>query len=262
MNLAQATQATSVMSIADRTILYTGAAGGLGANTTLQFLRAGARVVAVDKDSRKIDALVDRAAHEGLKGLIMCQIDLSDLTGLRSALTRKSGEVGGFDAVINNAAIYPSKPFEDFTLEEHQGAQRVNVDAAIVCVQSALPHMREQGWGRIINIASVTAYGGWANLSPYVQSKGALIALTRAWAREFGRYGVTVNAISPGAFPTDAEKIQGDPETYTHFVLEHQAVKRRGRPLDVGHALMFFLSRESEFITGQTLNVDGGWVMH
>ena len=109
-----------------------------------------------------------------------------------------STETGGFDVVINNAAIYPSKAFEDFTIEEHQAVQRVNVDAGIVCVQVALPHMRQKGWGRIINVASVTAYGGWAKLSPYVQSKGALIGLTRAWAREFGPYGVTVNAVVAG----------------------------------------------------------------
>ena len=94
------------------------------------------------------------------------------------------------------------------------------------------------------------------------QSKGALIGLTRAWAREFGPYGITVNAVSPGAFPTDAEKIHPDPEGYTRFVLEHQAVKRRGRPGDIANALMFLASERSGFITGQTLNVDGGWVMH
>src|SRR3546814_6213834 len=115
-----------------------------------------------------------------------------------------------FDVVINNAAIYPSKPFDEFTVEEHQAVQRVNVDAGIVAVQVALPTMRARGWGRIVNIASVTFYGGWALLSPYVASKGALVGLTRAWAREFGPDGVTVNAIAPGAFPTDAEQIHPD----------------------------------------------------
>ncbi|WP_244743583.1 SDR family NAD(P)-dependent oxidoreductase [Mesorhizobium sp. L-8-10] len=252
----------SAMSVAGRTILYTGAAGGLGTETTLQFLRAGARVVAIDNDHRKIENLLEQAGREKLSGLSMCEADLSDLTDLRSRLDTKSGEVGGFDIVINNAAIYPSRPFEDYTIEDFQAVQRVNVDAAIVCVQAALPHMRAQGWGRIVNVSSVTAYGGWALLAPYVQSKGALIGLTRAWAREFGQYGVTVNAIAPGAFPTDAEKIHPDPEGYTRFVLEHQALKRRGNPRDIANALMFFASEESGFITGQTLNVDGGWVMH
>lgn len=251
-----------MMSVANKTILYTGAAGGLGTETTLGFLRAGARVVAIDNDNGKIANLAGLAERESLRGLVLCAVDMSDLAGLRDALDDLSKQVGGFDIVINNAAIYPSRPFEDYTLEEMQFVQRVNVDAGIVCVQVALPHMRANGWGRIINIASVTAYGGWANLSPYVQSKGALVGLARAWAREFGPDGITVNAVSPGAFPTDAEKIHPDPDGYTRYVLEHQAVKRRGRPSDIANALMFLASDAAAFITGQTLNVDGGWVMH
>ena len=144
----------------------------------------------------------------------------------------RRGETGGFDVVINNAAIYPSKPFEDYTIEEHQAVQRVNVDAGIVCVQALCRACGRRGFGRIINIASVTLSGGWANLSPYVQSKGALVGLTRAWAREFGPYGVTVNAISPGAFPTDAEKIHPDPEGYNALRSRSpggQAPRRAGR---------------------------------
>lgn len=253
---------TETMSVAGKTILYTGAAGGLGTETTLRLLRAGARVVAIDNDARKVAALEENVAAERLGGLTVYEADLSDLPGLREQLDGISQQAGGFDVVVNNAAIYPSKDFEDYSIEEHQLVQRINVDAGIVCVQVALPHMRENGWGRIVNIASITFYGGWAKLSPYVQSKGALIGLTHAWAREFGPYGVTVNAISPGAFPTDAEKIHPDPEGYTRFVLDHQAVKRRGHPRDIAAALMFLASEDSGFITGQTLNVDGGWVMH
>src|SRR5262249_40874249 len=150
-------------------------------------------------DRTKVEALAEYCAKEGLKGLTTCETDLSNLRELRDRLMREFEEVGGFDIVINNAAIYPSKRFEDYTIEEFQAVQRVNVDASVVCVQVGLPHMRRRQWGRIINIASVTAYGGWARLAPYVQSKAALIGLTRAWAREFGEYGVTVNAISPGA---------------------------------------------------------------
>jgi NAD(P)-dependent dehydrogenase (short-subunit alcohol dehydrogenase family) len=248
-------------SLVGKAVLLSGAAGGLGIEATLQFLRAGARVVALDNNPGKIEDLLRHASAESLQGLHICEVDLANQADLRAQLERISGEVGGFDVVVNNAAIYPSKPFEGFTIEEHQAVQRVNVDSGIVCVQVALPHMRRRGWGRIINITSVTAYGGWSNLSPYVQSKGALIGLTRAWAREFGGYGITVNAVSPGAFPTDAEKIHADPAAYERFVLEHQAVKRRGEPRDFANALLFLAAEESGFITGQTLNVDGGWVM-
>jgi 3-oxoacyl-[acyl-carrier protein] reductase len=245
---------------AGRTVLYTGAAGGLGLPTTALFLAAGATVVAVDNDPAKIAALKAATASHADR-LVLAPLDLSDVRQLKPELEALARQVGGFDVVINNAAIYPSKPFEDFTIEEHQAVQRVNVDAAVVAVQAALPHMRGRQWGRIVNVSSITFYGGLPLLAPYVASKGALIGLTRAWAREFGPYGITVNAIVPGAFPTDAEKIHPDPEGYSRYVIDRQAVKRRGHPGDIATALMFFASDDAGFVTGQALNVDGGWVM-
>jgi 3-oxoacyl-[acyl-carrier protein] reductase len=244
-----------------RTILYTGAAGGLGLDTSLLLMRRGATVVAIDNDPAKVAKLRDAAAAIDTGRLVVSTADLSDLAGFRAELDRLIAELGGFDVVVNNAAIYPSKPFEDYTIEEHQLVQRVNVDAGIVAVQAALPGMRARGFGRIVNISSITISGGWANLSPYVASKGALIGLTRAWAREFGPYGVTVNAIAPGAFPTDAEKIHPDPEGYNRMVLDAQAIKRRGSAEDIAAAIAFFAADEASFITGQTLHVNGGWVM-
>lgn len=245
-----------------RTVLYTGAAGGLGLDTTLLLIERGATVVAIDNDLAKVEALKAAAEGQGPGELVVSTADLSDLAGFRATLDQLARHIGGFDVVINNAAIYPSKPFEDYSIEEHQAVQRVNVDAGIVAVQAALPGMREKGFGRIINVSSITLSGGWANLSPYVASKMALVGLTRAWAREFGPYGVTVNAIAPGAFPTDAEKIHPDPEGYNRMVLDAQAIKRRGTAHDIANAIAFFASDESGFVTGQTLHVNGGWTMN
>ncbi len=244
-----------------RTILYTGAAGGLGLDTTLLLMRRGATVVAVDNDPAKVARLRAAAKQVDTGRLVVSTIDLSDLTAFRTELDRLIGELGGIDVVVNNAAIYPSKPFEEYSIEDHQRVQRINVDAGIVAVQAALPGMRARGFGRILNISSITVSGGWANLSPYVASKGALIGLTRAWAREFGPYGVTVNAIAPGAFPTDAEAIHPDPEAYNRMVLDAQSIKRRGTAADIAATIAFFASDEASFITGQTLHVNGGWVM-
>ncbi|WP_055046393.1 SDR family NAD(P)-dependent oxidoreductase [Devosia sp. A16] len=247
-------------SLEGKAILYTGAAGGLGLETTLELLRSGAKVVAIDNDARKVAALLDAAG--GLAGLTVERLDLADLTGLRAGLENLSAELGGFDIVINNAAIYPSKPFEDYSIEEMQLVQRINVDAGIVCVQVALPHMKAAKRGRIINISSVTISGGWSDLTPYVQSKMALVGLTRSWAREFGRHGITVNAVAPGAFPTDAEKIHPDLAAYEKRIYEAQALQRRGAPADIANILMFLASDAASFITGQTIHVDGGWYMH
>lgn len=247
-------------SLEGRTILYTGAAGGLGLETTVEMLRSGAKVIAIDNNPVKVAALQDAAA--GIGGLTVSMLDLSDLAGFKAGLEKLSAEVGGFDIVINNAAIYPSKPFEAYTIEEMQLVQRVNVDAGIVAVQVALPNMKAAGRGRIINISSVTISGGWSDLTPYVQSKMALVGLTRSWAREFGRHGITVNAVAPGAFPTDAEKIHPDLPAYEKRIYEAQALQRRGAPADIANTLMFLASDAASFITGQTIHVNGGWTMY
>ncbi|MBA3325169.1 MAG: SDR family NAD(P)-dependent oxidoreductase, partial [Rhodobacteraceae bacterium] len=162
--LPAARRAALVTGVAGRRVLYTGAAGGLGLETTLLLLEAGAEVVAVDNDPAKLAALT--AVAQGAAGLRIAALDLADQPGLRAGLDALTAEVGGIDVVVNNAAIYPAKPFEDFTLAEYQAVQRVNVESAVICVQAALPHMRARGWGRIVNIASVTVSGGWPNLAP------------------------------------------------------------------------------------------------
>jgi len=244
----------------NRKILYTGAAGGLGLPSTLAFLDRGATVVVLDLDETKI-ANLESAAKGRAGKLLVKRVDLSNESDVRHSIQEAMTEVGGIDTLINNAAIYPAKSFEEYSLSEYQLVQRVNVESAVICLQEVLPHMRAEKFGRIVNITSITLSGGWAKLSPYVASKGTLLGLTRAWAREFGEFGITSNCIAPGAFPTDAEKIHPNPEQYAQFVLDHQAVKRRGEPADIANGLLFLTAVESGFLTGQTLRIDGGWVM-
>ncbi len=248
-------------SLAGRRVLYTGAAGGLGLKTTLAMLDAGASVIALDNSADNIERLRAHATAEQSRQLDIVQIDLENEQQLQAQLERLTA-AAPLDVVINNAAIYPSMPFEQYSTAQLRRVHRINVEAAVQIVQAALPGMREQGWGRIINISSITLSGGWENLQPYVQSKGAMVGNTRAFAREFGKWGITVNAIAPGAFPTDAEAIHPDPEGYTRMVLERQSIKRRGHAGDIAAAILFLASDEASFISGQTLAVDGGWMMH
>ena len=246
--------------LSSRKVLYTGGAGGLGLPGVLALLSKGATVVVLDRDPVKIQNLLE-LGDEYAERLIVKSVDLSDEISLRTAVSEAIEDVGGIDTLINNAAIYPAKPFEEFTLDEYKLVQKVNVESAVICAQLTLPYMKEHKFGRIVNVISITFGGGWENLSPYVASKGTLLGLSRAWAREFGAYGITSNCLSPGAFPTDAEKIHPNPDEYTNFVLSHQSIKRRGTPKDIVNAILFFIDADTGFITGQSLNVDGGWVM-
>lgn len=247
--------------LAGRRVLYTGAAGGLGHNTTLELLGEGAEVFALDKDHGKNETLLADTPEDQAKRLHLLEMDLADQPSLEATLAEITKDAP-LDVVINNAAIYPSKPFEEYRMEELRQIHTVNVEAALICTKAALSGMRAQGWGRIVNVTSITLTGGWENLAPYVQSKGSLLGLTRAWAREFGKWGITCNAIAPGAFPTDAEKIHADPEGYQKFVLDHQAIKRRGTPHDIAATILFLVSEGASFITGQNIAVDGGWSMN
>jgi NAD(P)-dependent dehydrogenase (short-subunit alcohol dehydrogenase family) len=253
--------AAAPFSMISRRVLYTGAAGGLGIETTRAMLQAGAQVIALDNNAAHIARLRAAIPDDLASRLEIIEANLADPAGLQAHLESLTAK-RAIDIVINNAAIYPSKPFEDYTESELDLVHRINVGAAVQIIRAALPGMRAQSWGRIINVSSITLSGGWENLLPYVQSKGAMIGNTRAFAREFGKWGITANAIAPGAFPTDAEKIHPDPDGYNRMVLERQSVKRRGHAGDIAAAILFLASDEASFISGQTLAVDGGWNMH
>ncbi len=250
------------MRFAGRTVIITGAAGGLGSVMAAAFAAEGASVALVDRPESRGSAVADGINASGAAGgafFVAC--DLADLARTAEVMTGIAAR-DGVAVLVNNAAIYPSKAVADYTIEEWQLVQRTNVDAAFVSAQAVLPAMRAAGAGRIVNVSSITFFGGLALLAPYVTSKGALIGLTRALARECGADGITVNSVAPGAFPTAAEEIHPDPQGYNAFVLSQQAVKRRGKPRDVANAVLFFSAPDSSFITGQLLCVDGGWIMH
>jgi NAD(P)-dependent dehydrogenase (short-subunit alcohol dehydrogenase family) len=244
-----------------RVALVTGAGGGLGVGICHSLAAAGAAVACVDLTEEKAGGRAAELEAEGATAVALA-CDIADAAAVEATVAEVVSRLGGVDVLVNNAGIYPARPWTEVPEEEWDRVQAVNVKAAFLCARACHASMLERGRGRIVNVSSVTFWGGWERLLPYVTSKGAVVGFTRALARELGPEGITVNCIAPGAFPTDAEKIHPDPEGYVRFVLEHQALKRRGTPDDIGNLVTFLAGDASAFITGQLIGIDGGWVMH
>lgn len=171
---------------------------------------------------------------------------------------------GRLDVLVNNAAITAvHKPWVDVTPAELWDVLRVNLAGPFLCAQAAHQHLGKFGRGRIVNIASTAVLLGGRNMLHYVSAKSGLIGMTRSLARELGSAGITVNTVCPGAIQTEAEMVAfPDQAAIAAELAAVQAVTRRGRPADIGDAVAFLASEGAGFITGQLLNVDGGWVMH
>jgi 3-oxoacyl-[acyl-carrier protein] reductase len=247
-----------------RTALVTGATGGLGVAECEALAREGADVLMLDvKGGAAADEIAARLpAGPGKVRFVHC--DLVDPNATKEVAARLDREAGGIDILINNAAINPLKPIDGYDLAEWQKVQDVNATAAVALAQAVVPSMKRKGWGQIVNICSVTLNGGWSDFTAYVASKGTLLGLTRSMARELGKFGIRVNAVSPGAIPTPLEReVWADQlETYVQFLLDHQALKYRGSPEDIANAILYLVSDKARFVTGQNLTVDGGWWMH
>jgi 3-oxoacyl-[acyl-carrier protein] reductase len=244
-----------------RVAIVTGGAGGLGAHICSSLAAAGAAVAVADRTQEGIDAVCDDVRSAGGEAIAVLA-DVSQKGSIDRMIETIVGELGGVDILVNNAAIYPRREWTEITEEEWDSVLDTNLKGYFLCARAAYSSMKERGQGRIINLASDTFFVGFAFLLDYVSSKGGVIGFTRALAREIGPDGITVNAISPGAFPTDAEKIHPHPEQYSQWVLDQQSLKRRGTPEDIGNLAVFLASDASSFITGQTIVIDGGWAMH
>jgi NAD(P)-dependent dehydrogenase (short-subunit alcohol dehydrogenase family) len=243
------------------TALVTGAAGAIGSAIAFRMANDGHAVAAVDLDGDGAESVAARIRGDGGSALgIRC--DLSDASQIANAFDQAISEFGPLDVLVNNAAVFPSGPFVDVTVAELDETMAVNQRAYFLCAQHAARSMIESGGGSIVNIASITWHGGWSNMSPYVATKGGIVAITRALATELGKHEIRVNAVAPGAFPTAAERAQHpDLEEYEAVIFSSQALKRRGTFAELAAAISFLAGPESGFVTGQTLNVDGGWIM-
>jgi NAD(P)-dependent dehydrogenase (short-subunit alcohol dehydrogenase family) len=254
--------------LAGKTALITGAAGGLGRAFALALAAAGAGVAAADLDAegaRETAALVEAQGGRAL-GL---GLDVTDEAACQAAAAGAADAFGRLDVLLNNAAVYAGlerKPFYELEAEAWDRVMAVNLKGAWLCAKAAfpylrqgkatLPHLQRPGGGKIINVASATVFSGSPLWAHYVASKGGLIALTRVMAREAGPFGITANALAPGFTLTEASL--GLIENAEQYGVDRGAIRRNAQPEDIVGAAVFLASPASDFITGQTLVVDGG----
>jgi NAD(P)-dependent dehydrogenase (short-subunit alcohol dehydrogenase family) len=251
----------ATVALPGRRVLVTGGARGLGAAFVLSLVQAGAQVVFGDVLHEQGHALAAKLAAEGHTAHFV-PLDLADPADVSRFVADAAAKLGGLDALINNAAITHSggKFADELTIETWDAVMNVNVRGTWLASTAALPYLRESGRGAIVNIASDTALWGAPRLLAYVASKGAVVAMTRSLAREFGAHGVTVNAIAPGL--TEVEATAYVPAERHQYYLEGRALTRAQVPDDVTGPVLFLLSDAARFVTGQLLPVNGGFVMN
>jgi NAD(P)-dependent dehydrogenase (short-subunit alcohol dehydrogenase family) len=240
--------------------VVTGGGGGLGRAIGRRLASDGYDVAVVDIARADADETSRQIIASGRRAVVY-PVDVRDVEALDVAVRQADKDLGPVTALVNNAAIFPTGPFLDARPADFDEVVAVNQRAYFFAAQSAARLMVDRGGGSIVNLSSITQHGGWANLAGYVMTKGAAAALTRALATELGVDGIRVNCVAPGAFPTKGEDIHPDRAAYVRRIVDSQALKRRGRFEELAAAVSFLVGPDSSFVTGQTLNVDGGWIM-
>jgi len=257
-----------------RAAIVTGGGRGIGRGIVLALAEAGADIAIADLDLASAEQTANEVASLG-REVIVSEVDVTDAHSVQRGLDRILARLGKIDILVNNAGIVQDHLGNDVTGDDFDRCYQVNL-RGIWNVSSALvPHFRERGGGKIVNIASIAGRRGDNGLAPYSASKAGAISLTQSMAFSLGRHGINVNAVCPGLLWTPMwEKLEGmfrrdtDPDVVSEraafeaYIQANCPLRREQTPEDIGHAVVFLVSDEAKNITGQALNVDGGMQMN
>ena len=237
--------------------IVTGAGHGIGREIALSLARNGAEVVVTDvtdaifEVGKQIEALGSKALP------IKC--DVTDFEQAQDVEEKVVGKYERIDILVNNAGIYPQKAFLDMTADDWNKVLRINLNGVFHCTKAVIPKMVKQKYGKIVNIASIAgAVVGFQNLAHYSASKAAIAGFTKSLALEVAQYGINVNAVAPA--PIDVGDVAVNTEMYQQ-IIKAIPVGRMGRPIDIANLVVFLVSDESNFITGQCIVSDGGYTL-
>lgn len=249
--------------LCDRVAIVTGAAQGIGATYALALAGQGARVVCADVlDTSEIVASLQAAGGQGM-GI---HADVTDAASVQALVDATLTRYGRIDVLVNNAAIFGNlalKPFEQISSQEWDKVMAVNVRGAFECAKAVAPAMRQQRYGKIINIASGTVFKGTPLFLHYVTSKGAIVAMSRCLARELGNDNICVNTLAPGL--TLSANVANNPDWQGDIaaaIVGSRSIRRDQTPQDLVGTLVYLAGPDSDFVTGQVMVVDGGSVTH
>ena len=244
------------MLLKNKIAIITGARRGIGKTIAFEMAKEGAKVVVTDLDKEDCQRVVEEIKNGGGEGIAL-KMDITDRKEIREALETVINKFGKIDILVNNAGILEQKPFETITKEEWQKMLKVNLEGAFLCSQEVVKCMKEQKSGRIINISSIGGQRGGNLAVHYAVSKAGIISLTRSLANIYSKDNILTNCIAPDLVLTEMSKKELDTEAGKEK-LKNIPIGRAAKPREVANVVVFLASEKASYITGQTINVNGG----
>ena len=247
----------ALFDLSGQTALITGASRGLGQGFGRTLVRAGADLIVTSRHVEDLQPFVAEIEALGRRALPLA-LDVRDLGSIERMAAAAHAACPQIHILVNNAGCNVRKPALDVTWDDWNLVLDTNLRGSFFVAQAIARGMVPHGYGRIVNIGSVTSVFGYAGLGPYTASRGGIRQLTMSLADDWGRHGITVNCLAPGWFPTEQNKVLYEDQQWVDYLVDRIPLKRPGQPGDLDGPILFLASEASRYITGQTLLVDGG----